>query len=132
MSSQLLTPELQYLYTLYAASIYPRRRIYMCCQQAIQCEGCEGAICLDIFFKVHPKIFVHSNLTIGEDCELPKRNLSVFINYSAVPAAFILSEITSNIWKSSSLVSARSMAIRVSRKFGIPLNNGLEAKWRLT
>lgn len=100
----------------------------MCCQQAILCEGCEGQIRLDFPFKVHLKRFIHSNLTIGEDCELPKRNLSVFINYSAVPEAFILSEITSNIRKSSSLVSARSMAMRVSRKFGIPLNNGLEAK----
>lgn len=132
MSSQVLTPELQHLYTLRAASIYPSRRIYGCCQQAILCEGCEGQICLNIPFKFHPKIFIHSNLTIGEACEPPKRNLSVFINYSAVPEAFILSEITSNIRKSSSLVSARSMAIRVSRKFGIPLNNGLEAKWRLT
>lgn len=33
---------------------------------------------------------------------------------------------------SSSFVSARSMAIRVSRKLGIPLKSGLAARWRRT
>ena len=40
--------------------------------------------------------------------------------------------ISSKMRYSSSFVSVRSMAIRVSRKLGIPLKSGLAARWRRT